>query len=100
VIKPHTFSSVKSISLFTSLPQHPRANKDGYIQEHIVVWEQTHNKPVPQGWHVHHLNGIKNDNRPRNLVALPSTKHYLILQAKARRIQELEALLNNQHQLL
>jgi len=37
------------------------------------------------------LNGIKGDNRPENLVALPSKKHYLILKEKSRRIRELEA---------
>lgn len=81
-------------------PDHPRANKGGYVLEHILVWEEAHGKPLPKGWIIHHLNGIKNDNRPSNLIALPNKKHYLVLQAKAKRIQELEALLNNQSQLL
>lgn len=81
-------------------PEHPRAHKDGYVPEHIWAWEQSNGKPLPNGWHVHHLNGVKDDNRPANLVALPSKKHFFVLQAKAKRIQELEALLNNQAQLL
>ena len=81
-------------------PEHPRANQNGYVLEHILIWEQTHNKPLPKGWIIHHLNGIKYDNRPVNLLALSSLKHFLVLKAKAKRIQELEALLNNQHQLL
>ena len=81
-------------------PEHPRANRDGYVREHIIVWEETHGKPLPNGWIIHHLNGIKDDNRPRNLIALPNKKHYLVLQAKAKRIQELEALLNGQAQLI
>lgn len=81
-------------------PEHPRARKGGYVLEHILVWEEAHGKPLPKGWIIHHLNGIKSDNRPQNLVALPNKKHYLLLQAKAKRIQELEAMLNNQHQLL
>jgi len=81
-------------------PEHPRANSSGYVFEHIVVWEETHGKPLPKGWIVHHLNGIKDDNRPKNLVGLPDKKHRHIFDAKAKRIQELEALLNNQHQLL
>lgn len=85
-------------------PNHPRAHKckgsEGYILEHILVWEQAHGKPLPEGWIIHHLNGITSDNRPKNLVALPNKKHYLVLQAKAKRIQELEAMVNNQHQLL
>lgn len=79
---------------------HPRAGRDGYVLEHILIWEQFHGKPLPKGWIIHHLNGIKDDNRPSNLIGLPNKKHYLVLQAKAKRIQELEALLNGQSQLL
>lgn len=72
----------------------------GYICEHQLVWERAHNKKLPKGWHIHHLNGIKTDNRIINLVALPSFKHYLVLAEKAKRIQELEALLRQQGQLI
>lgn len=80
-------------------PAHPRANHSGYVREHILIWERTHEKPLPKGCIVHHLNGIKNDNRPQNLTAFPNRKHYLVLEAKAKRIQELEALLAHQAQL-
>ena len=80
-------------------PEHPRAIK-GYIFEHWLVWEEANNKSLPKGWVIHHLNGIKGDNRICNLEALSNRKHYLVLQAKAKRIQALEALLNGQHQLL
>lgn len=81
-------------------PQHPRADKEGYVAEHILVWEETHGQRLPEGWIVHHLNGIRYDNRPPNLLGLPDKKHRRLLQAKAKRIQELEAMLNNQHQFL
>jgi len=79
--------------VFIRKPTHHRAGKNGYVQEHILIWEQSHNQTLPDGWVIHHLNGIKHDNRPENLVALPNWKHYLVLEAKAKRIQELEALL-------
>ena len=60
-----------------------------------------HGQPLPKGWIIPHLNGVKSYNRPHNLVALTSKKHYIVLEAKAKRIQELEGLLNkNQQQLL
>lgn len=86
--------------VFVYKPEHPKANRDGYVREHILVWEQTHGKPLPNGWIIHHLNGVKDDNKPRNLVGLSSKKHSLVLQAKAKRIQELEALLNGQGHLI
>ena len=74
------------------LPSHPRADSKGYVFEHIWVWEKTHNKPLPEGYVVHHLNGIKGDNRPRNLCALPKERHHsqLVNQALKQRIRELE----------
>lgn len=70
---------------------HHRVRKHGYVLEHILVWEQVHGKPLPEGWLIHHLNGIKSDNRPQNLVAMPKKKHYIVLVEKAKRIRELEA---------
>lgn len=74
-------------------PEHPRANKTGYVLEHILIWETVHNKRLPKGWVIHHLNGIKTDNRPSNLKALPYTKHHahLLLQKIQERLRELEA---------
>lgn len=80
--------------------EHPRADYRGYVFEHIIIWEKTHNKTLPANWIIHHLNGIRNDNRPENLMALPDKKHKHILEAKAKRIQQLEALLQQQQQLI
>lgn len=93
-----TMSSSGYVLLYK--PEHPRAGKGHRVLEHIVVWEEANGKSLPAGWIIHHLNGIKTDNRLKNLVALPSKKHYLVLEAKAKRIQELEGLLKSQNQLL
>ena len=42
--------------------------------EHIKVWED-HHGPLPDKWVVHHLNGIKDDNRPENLVGMARSHH-------------------------
>ena len=77
--------------VFIRSPNHPRAGTWGYVREHILVWEQVHNRFLPQGWVVHHLNGIRGDNRPSNLIGLPNKKHALLLASKAKRIREVEA---------
>jgi len=81
--------------VYVKCPQHPRAKASHpYIAEHIIVWEKYHNRALPEGWHIHHLNGIKSDNRPSNLIALAPTKHRekytTLLQERAKRIRELE----------
>lgn len=76
------------------LPDHPSSNARGNIYEHRLVWEQTHGKPVPKGWHIHHLNGIKHDNRPENLIAVAPKNHNRksLIEALQARIRELEQL--------
>lgn len=56
-------------------PEHPRANKIGYVMEHILVWEKHTNTVVPDGCCVHHLNGIKDDNRIENLCLMEFGAH-------------------------
>ena len=77
---------------------HPKAAKSGYVLEHILVWEEANKMPVPDGHVIHHLNGIRNDNRISNLVALPRRKHHgeLMHQALKKRIKDLEAKLSQQ----
>lgn len=79
---------------------YPKSDSNGYIREHILVWEQANQKPLPKGWHIHHINGIKDDNRLTNLIALPDKKHRRVFDIKNKRIQELEALLRSQGQLV
>lgn len=48
-------------------PDHPRAGKGRYVFEHILVMEQLLNRYLLPGESVHHLNGVRGDNRPENL---------------------------------
>ena len=72
-------------------PNHPKA-VHRQVFEHLLVWERTHNKPLPQGWISHHINGIKDDNRPENHVAIKPKHHSTgtLREAMQRRIRELE----------
>ena len=58
------------------LPEHHRAHLDGYVFEHIVVAEAKVGRPIRRHEVVHHINGVKHDNRPENLEVLPSHAHH------------------------
>ena len=48
------------------VPDHPRASL-GYVFEHILVAEELIGRYLVEGESVHHINGVRDDNRPENL---------------------------------
>jgi hypothetical protein len=73
------------------IPGHPRAAKGGgYVREHLVVWENHNGYSLPKGWQIHHVNGVKSDNRIENLLALSSHEHSKVIPFLRNKIRELE----------
>lgn len=70
-------------------PTHPRSI-GGYIWEHQFVWENANEMYLPDGWVIHHMNGIKDDNRPENLKAVSRKEHIQLGNLYIERIRELE----------
>jgi hypothetical protein len=50
-------------------------NFAGYVREHRVTWEEANGRQLRDDECVHHINGIRDDNRPDNLVALTRSAH-------------------------
>lgn len=48
-------------------PEHHRADKYGYVYEHILVAEEKYGIQITRDFTVHHKNAQKADNRPENL---------------------------------
>ena len=65
------------------MPDYPKAKPNGYVYEHIYIAEQMLGRPLRSfGFKddrtevVHHINGIKTDNRPENLLVLGVNEHH------------------------
>lgn len=56
-------------------PNNPRADCRGYMYEHLLVAEKALGRPLVIPEMVHHINGIKDDNRNRNLLICDSSFH-------------------------
>lgn len=56
-------------------PDHPRADRHGYVMEHILAWEEATQIPVSEDFVIHHLNGNKTDNRIQNLCLMKRSAH-------------------------
>lgn len=57
------------------MPDHPNANRSGYVAEHIVVITEHMGRPLAAGEVVHHINLNKHDNRLENLAIATRPEH-------------------------
>lgn len=57
------------------MPGHHRANSRGYVPEHILIFEEETGVQVPKNCCIHHLNGVKDDNRIENLCMMTHSAH-------------------------
>lgn len=62
---------------------HPRANRDGYVREHVLVVEQALGRYLPVGIIVHHADGNPANNVSANLVVCPDQAYHKLLHQRA-----------------
>ena len=69
-------------------PGHHRADRGGYVLEHILVFEEATGISIPDGCCIHHMNGIKDDNRIENLCMMTHGAHTVMHHTGAKRTAE------------
>ncbi|MDD5704005.1 MAG: HNH endonuclease [Dehalococcoidales bacterium] len=71
-------------------PGHPYAGKNGYVYEHRLVMEEKLGRYLLPSEKVHHINGIKDDNRPENLQVFSCQAEHLTTIVSVTRLDALE----------
>jgi len=72
--------------------KHGRKVKHGQPGNYVLLWDERRKKYVPEhhiivenmagfdliehGWYIHHINGVKDDNSPKNLCAIPTNSQH------------------------
>lgn len=57
------------------MQDHPFKNASGTVLQHRLVMEKKLGRYLTENEHVHHINGIRDDNRLSNLVILTKSEH-------------------------
>jgi hypothetical protein len=68
-------------------PDHPRADRVGYVLEHIPVAERALGRHLPERHPVHHVNEDPADNQPENLVICEDSAYHALLHQRARALR-------------
>jgi len=80
-------------------PKHPNCDSKGYVKEHRLVMENHIGRLLNKNEEVHHINGVKSDNRIENLRLCADraihAKQHVGNEHKPIDIDELKTLINN-----
>jgi len=60
---------------YARVPEHPKATALGYVLEHRIVVENDLNRLLEDDEIIHHINGVRKDNRVENLQVLSQSEH-------------------------
>jgi hypothetical protein len=61
--------------VFIATPNHPSRSYRGYVKRSVLVLEQKLGRLMLPNADCHHINGIKDDDRPDNLEEVPHVGH-------------------------
>ena len=61
--------------MFVKSANHHRATKEGFVKRAILVLEEKLGRLLKPEEHIHHINEVRNDDNPDNLITLTNSEH-------------------------
>lgn len=68
-------------------PEHPYASEKGLVMEHRLIMEKEIGFIIPKSFDIHHINGVKNDNRIENLCLMTHKAHTILHNKEKRKVE-------------
>ena len=65
-------------------PDHPRAARNGYVREHVLVVERALGHALPAKAEIHHVDEVRSNNANCNLVACQDRAYHRLLHQRMR----------------
>lgn len=88
--RAHNWSGGRTIRrgyVYVLRPDHPDADRHGYVCEHVLKAEKALGKSLPAGVEVHHVNERRADNRNVNLVVCQDHAYHVLLHIRTRALK-------------
>jgi len=85
----------KSGYLRECCPNHPDADKKGYVLQHRLIIERFIGRYLKKNEVVHHINGITSDNRIENLEILEKGEHTILHRTGKKHTLEAKQKISN-----
>lgn len=75
-------------------PTYQRTSKDGFVMEHVLIMEQSIGRSLKDNECVHHINGMRADNRLDNLLLMTKQEHMSYHSRKRHMERRVKKLMN------
>jgi len=85
-----TYTGDGAVMVFA--PDHPHANWQGKVKRARLILEERLGRYLREGHAPHHINGIKDDDRPENLEEMTQSEHAKLHALRRKQAKEVGCL--------